>query len=138
MIADAANRSKISLHRSSHDSSGVERNTIIGLFPIMSKTGRAICPRMNEAAIHASTPCSSQASTARATFSNSVFLAAKMTRLTDCSFSRLKSSRTSRVPRSKRSTTFQPETISGSSLASSSFISSPEPATTIRSLLASV
>ena len=97
----APTRSKISLHSSSHDSSGVERSTSIGLFPITSNTGRAICERMNEAAIHASTPCSSQASTARATFSNSVFFAANITRLTDCSFSSANNSSTSRVLRSK-------------------------------------
>ena len=74
MISAAPTRSNISLHSSSHDSSGVERSTSIGLLPSASNTGRAICVRMNEAAIHASTPCSSQASTARATLSNCGFL----------------------------------------------------------------
>ena len=102
MIAKPAPiRSKSSLHSNSHDSSGVDRKTSIGLLPIASKTGRAICERMNDAAIHASTPCSSQASTARATFSNSVFFAENNTRLTDCSLSSANNSWTSRVPRSK-------------------------------------
>ena len=56
----------------------------MGFDPIESKTGRAISGvRIKEAAIHASTPCSSQTSTASATFSKGVFLVAKITRPTD-------------------------------------------------------
>src|SRR5690554_2775347 len=68
-----------SFKNNSQESSGVERRTSIGLSPIASKVGRAIWVRMNEEEIHASTPCSSQVSTAAATRLNSVPDGEKMT-----------------------------------------------------------
>ena len=89
MMKKAPILSMNSFAMSSQESSGVERRTSMGFDPTESNTGRAIWLRMKDAAIHASTPCSSQTSTACATLSKGVSFVAKITRPTD---SRLRSS----------------------------------------------